>query len=152
MWRLLTMAFVVLGKSLHTSGKGSKEFNLLDGGEAALPSMDTMIHTFFSHEEPIVKTSQSFESLLPGKEIDESVCDLCLKWWVFNRPQHYYYILFNIWKTCTYVSMTLRTQIGWQAESHSYIPPIVNSLTDWHLILVMCGWKLLPGQMSMFSI
>ncbi len=34
----------------------------------------------FSHEEPIVIMSQSFESLLPGKEIDESVCDLCMTW------------------------------------------------------------------------
>jgi hypothetical protein len=75
-----TMPFVVLDKSLHTSGKGSTEFNLLDGCEAALPSMDATIHNVFSHEEPIVITSQSFESLLPGKEMDESVCDLCLKW------------------------------------------------------------------------
>jgi hypothetical protein len=75
-----TMPFVVSDKSLHTSGKGSKEFDLLDGGEAALLSMDATIHNVFSHEEPIVITSQLFESLLPGKEIDESVCDLCLKW------------------------------------------------------------------------
>ncbi len=75
-----TMPFIVSDKSLHTSGKGSKELDLLDGGEAALPSMDATIHNVFSHEEPIVITSQLFESLLPGKEIDESVCDLCLKW------------------------------------------------------------------------
>ncbi len=75
-----TMPFVVLDKSLHTSGIGSKELNLLDGGEAALPSMDATIHNVFSHEEPIVIRSQSFESLLPGKEINQSVCDLCLKW------------------------------------------------------------------------
>ncbi len=70
-----TIPFVVLDKSLHTSGKGSKEFVLLDGGEAALLSMDATIHNIFSHEETIVITSQSFESLLP-----ESVCDLCLEW------------------------------------------------------------------------
>ncbi len=74
------MPFLVSDKSSHTSGKGSKEFNLLDGGEAALLSMDATIHNVFSHEEPIVITSQLFESLLPGKEIGESVCDLCLKW------------------------------------------------------------------------
>ncbi len=62
-----TMPFVVLDKSLHTSGKGSKEFDLLDGGEAALPSMDATIHNIFFHEEPVVITSQLFESLLPGK-------------------------------------------------------------------------------------
>ena len=75
-----TMPFIVSDKSLHTSGIGSKEFDLLDGNETALPSMDATIHKDFSHEESIVITSQSFESLLPGKEIDESVCDLCLTW------------------------------------------------------------------------
>jgi hypothetical protein len=44
-----TIPFVVLDKSLHTSGMGSKEFDLLDGGEAALPSMDaTILNAFFS--------------------------------------------------------------------------------------------------------
>jgi hypothetical protein len=75
-----TMPFVVSYKSIHTSGFGSKEFNLLDGNEIASLSMDAIIHQDFSQEEPIVITRQSFESLLPGKEIDESVCDLCLKW------------------------------------------------------------------------
>ncbi len=75
-----TMPFVASDRSLHTSGIGSEEFNLLDGHETALPLMDATIHKDFSHEEPIVITSQSFESLLPGKEIDESVCDLCLPW------------------------------------------------------------------------
>ncbi len=27
----------------------------------------------------------SFESLRPGQEIGDSVCDLCLKWWVWNE-------------------------------------------------------------------
>ena len=75
-----TMPFVVSDKSLHTSGNRSKEFDLLDGDEAALPSMDATIHNVSFHEEPIVITSQLLESLLPGKEIDESVCNLCLKW------------------------------------------------------------------------
>jgi hypothetical protein len=75
-----TMPFVVLDKSLHTSGIRSKEFNSLDGHETALPSMDATVHKDYSHEEPIVITRQSFESLLPDKEIDESVCDLCLTW------------------------------------------------------------------------
>ncbi len=75
-----TMPFIVLDKSLHTSGVGSKEFNLLDGNEKALPSIDATIHKDFSQEEPIVRTRQSLQSLLPGNKIDESVCDLCLKW------------------------------------------------------------------------
>ncbi len=75
-----TMPFVVSNKSLHTTGIGSKEFNLLDGNETALPSMDETLHKVFSNQESIVITSQSFESLLPGKEIDKSVCDLCLTW------------------------------------------------------------------------
>ncbi len=75
-----TMPFIVLDKSLHTSGVGSKEFNLLDGNKKASPSMGATIHKDFSQEEPIVITRQSLESLLPGNKIDESVCDLCLKW------------------------------------------------------------------------
>jgi hypothetical protein len=85
-----TMPFVVLDKSIHTSGVRSKEFNLLDGNEIALPSMDAIINKDFSQEEPIVITRQSFESLLPGKEIDESVCDLSLKWWVKTKNIHLY--------------------------------------------------------------
>jgi hypothetical protein len=81
MTKYFTMPFVVSDKSLHTSGIGSKEFNLLHGNETALPSMDATIHKDFSNQESIVITAvQSFESLLPGKEIDESVCDLCLTW------------------------------------------------------------------------
>jgi hypothetical protein len=74
------MPFIVSDKSLHTSGDGSKEFNSLDGNEKALLSMDATIHKDFLQEESIVITRQSIESLLTGKEIDESVCDLCSKW------------------------------------------------------------------------
>ena len=105
---------------------------------------------YFSHEEPIVITSQSFESLLPGKEIDESVCDLCLTWWIYTILYIFICILFKIWTTCTNVSLILHTQIGWRAESHSYINSVVDSLINWHYILVMCGWKLLPEWISMF--
>jgi hypothetical protein len=76
----LTMPFVVSDKSLHTSGIGSREFDLLERNETALLSIDEIIHTGFSHEEPVVITSQSFKSLSPGNEIDDSVCNLCLKW------------------------------------------------------------------------
>ncbi len=48
------------------------------------------------------------------------------------------------------MSLILHWKIGWQAESHSYIPSVVNSLTNWHHILVMCGWKLLPKWMWMY--
>ena len=85
-----TMPFIVSDKSLHTSGVGSKEFNLLDGNEKDSLSMDATIHKDFSQEEPIVITRQSLESLLPGNKIDESVCDLCLKWWVYARNIHLY--------------------------------------------------------------
>ncbi len=53
------MHFVVSDKSLHTSGIGSEEFNLLGGHEKASPSMDATIHKDFSHEEPIFITSPS---------------------------------------------------------------------------------------------
>jgi hypothetical protein len=43
-----TMPFITSDKSIHTSGVGSKEFNLLDGNEIASPSMDAIIHKDFS--------------------------------------------------------------------------------------------------------
>ncbi len=74
-----TMSFVVSDKSLHTSGIGSREFDLLEGNE--LPCRQLMkFYTGFSHEEAVVITSQSFKSLSPGNEIDDSVCNQCLKW------------------------------------------------------------------------
>ncbi len=45
-----TMPFIVMDKSLHTPGVGSKEFNLLDGNEKGLPSLDATIHKDFPHE------------------------------------------------------------------------------------------------------
>ncbi len=47
-----TMPFIVSDKSLHTSGVGSKEFNLLDGNEKASPSMDATIHKDFPKKNP----------------------------------------------------------------------------------------------------
>ncbi len=69
-----------------------------------------------------------------------------------SKPEIYTFIciLFKIWITCSYLSLTLHTQIEWWAERHSYIPSVVNSLINWHHILVMCGWKLLPKWMWMF--
>ncbi len=75
-----TMLFVVSDKSLHSSGIGSREFDLLMGNKTALLSIDGIIHKGFSHEEPVVITTQSFQSLSPGNEIDDLVCNLCLKW------------------------------------------------------------------------
>ncbi len=69
-----------------------------------------------------------------------------------SKPEIYTFIciLFKIWIKCNYLSLTLHTQIGWRAESHSYIPSVVNSFINWHHILVMCGWKLLLECMWMF--
>jgi hypothetical protein len=47
-----TVPFIVLDKSLHTSGVRSNEFNLLDGNEIASPSMDATIHNDFSKKNP----------------------------------------------------------------------------------------------------
>jgi hypothetical protein len=47
-----TMPFVVSDKSLHTSGIGSEEFNLLDEHETASPSIDATIHKDFLMKNP----------------------------------------------------------------------------------------------------
>ena len=74
------MPFVVSDKSLHTAGAGLNEFDLIKGQRCTLLEIDDTIIKEFSREQIIICNDFSFESLNPGKEIDDNVCDLCLKW------------------------------------------------------------------------
>jgi len=76
----LEMPFVVSDKSLHTAGAGLNEFDLIKGQRCTLLEIDDTIIKEFSREQIIICNDFSFESLNPGKEIDDNVCDLCLKW------------------------------------------------------------------------
>jgi hypothetical protein len=74
------MPFVVSDKSLHTAGAGLNEFDLIKEQRCTLLEIDNTIIKEFSREQIIICNDYSFESLNPGEEIDDNVCDLCLKW------------------------------------------------------------------------
>ena len=73
------MPFFVLDKSLHTAGSELNEFDLIKE-RCTLLEIDNTIIKEFSREQIIICNDYSFESLNPGEEIDDNVCDLCLKW------------------------------------------------------------------------
>jgi len=74
------MPFVVSDKSLHTAGAGLNEFDLIKEHKCTLLEIDDTIIKEFSRKQIIICNDYSFESLNPGEEIDDNVCDLCLKW------------------------------------------------------------------------
>ena len=74
------MPFVVSDKSLHTAGAGLNEFDLIKEKRYTLLEIDNTIIKEFSREQIIICNDYSFESLNPGEDIDDNVCDLCLKW------------------------------------------------------------------------
>jgi hypothetical protein len=69
------MPFIVSDESLHTAGAGLNKFDLINNAE-----IDAVIVKEFSREQILHFNDCSFESLRPGEEIEDSVCDLCLKW------------------------------------------------------------------------
>ncbi len=74
------MPFVVSDKSLHAAGAGLNEFDLIKQQRCTLLEIDNTIIKEFSHQHIIICNDYSFKSLNPGEEIDDNVCDLCLKW------------------------------------------------------------------------
>jgi hypothetical protein len=74
------MPFVVLDKSLHTAGAGLNKFDLIKEQRCTNLEIDDTIIKEFSREQIIICNDYSFESLNPGEEIDDNVCDICLKW------------------------------------------------------------------------
>ena len=74
------MPFIVSDGSLHTAGAGLNEFDLINNHKYTLSEIDSVIAKEFSRESMVQFDDFSFESLRPGQEIGDSVCDLCLKW------------------------------------------------------------------------
>ena len=62
----------IIGLSINAKWNNGKVQNILE--------IDDTIIKEFSREQIIICNDFSFESLNPGKEIDDNVCDLCLKW------------------------------------------------------------------------
>ena len=73
------MPFFVSDKSLHTAGAGLNEFDLIKEQRCTLLEIDNTIIKEFSREQIIICYEYSFELLNLGEEIDDNVCDLCLK-------------------------------------------------------------------------
>ncbi len=78
--RLFDMPFNALGKTLHKAGDGLNEFNLIIKHSGSVTDLDDAIHEKFSHDMKLQFNDCSFELLIPGKDIEDNVCDLCINW------------------------------------------------------------------------
>jgi hypothetical protein len=78
--RLFDMPFNALGKTLHKAGDGLNEFDLIIKHSGSVTDLDNAIHEKFSHVMKLQFNDCSFESLIPGKDIEDNVYDLCINW------------------------------------------------------------------------
>jgi len=78
--RLFDMPFNALGKTLHKAGDGLNEFDLIIKHSGSVTDLDDAIHDKFSHDMKLQFNDCSFELLIPGKDIEDNVCDLCINW------------------------------------------------------------------------
>ncbi len=69
-----------LGKTLHKAGDGLNEFDLIIKHSGSVTDLDDAIHEKFSHNMKLQFNDCSFELLIPGKDIEDNVCDLCIIW------------------------------------------------------------------------
>jgi hypothetical protein len=74
------MPFIVLDKLLHKAGAGLNELDLVNELRCTLAEIDNVIIKGFSCEQNLHFDDCSFGSPKPGKEFEDKVCDLCLKW------------------------------------------------------------------------
>jgi hypothetical protein len=74
------MQFNALGKTLHKAGDRLNEFDLIIKHSSSVTDLDDVIHEKFSHDMKLQFNDCSFESLIPGKNIEDNVCDLCINW------------------------------------------------------------------------
>ncbi len=74
------MPFNASGKTLHKAGVGLNEFDLIIKHSSSVTDSDDAIHKKFSHDMKLQFNGSSFELLIPGKDIEDSVCDLFINW------------------------------------------------------------------------
>jgi hypothetical protein len=74
------MPFNASGKTLHKAGVGLNEFDLIIKHSGSVTDLDDAVHEKFSHDMKLQFNGCSFESLIPGKDIDDNVCELCINW------------------------------------------------------------------------
>jgi hypothetical protein len=77
---LCNMPFNALGKTLHKAGDGLNEFDLIIKHSGSVTDLDDAIHEKFSHDIKLQSNDCSFELLIPGEDIEDNVCDLCINW------------------------------------------------------------------------
>jgi hypothetical protein len=74
------MPFIDPDKSLHKSGEGLYEFDVILKKTMTYQDLDNAIYNKFSKQEKLTFNRGSFQSLIPGQDIDDNVCDLCIDW------------------------------------------------------------------------
>ncbi len=77
---LFDMPFNALSKTLHKTGDGLNEFDLIIKHSSSETDLDDAIHEKFSHDIKLQFNDCSFESLIPGKDIEDNLCDRCINW------------------------------------------------------------------------
>lgn len=77
---VFSMPFISSDKTLHKSGDGLNEFDLFSNQTKSYQDLDNAIHEKYSNEMILNFNSGSFNSLIPGQDIDDNVCDLCIDW------------------------------------------------------------------------
>jgi hypothetical protein len=76
------MPFQVFDKTIFKSGSELSYFSLDNYQGTALTSdnWDDLLHTVFAEEGMFELNKTSFGTLIPGKSLDSSIINLCLKW------------------------------------------------------------------------
>lgn len=74
------MPFISSDKTLHKSGDGLNEFDLSSKQTKSYQDLDNAIHEKYSSQMILNFNGGSFQSLIPGQDIDDNVCDLCIDW------------------------------------------------------------------------
>ncbi len=74
------MPFNASGKTLQKAGVGLNEFDLIIKHSSSVTDLDNAIHEKLSHDIKLQYNGCSFELLIPGKDIEDNVCDLCINW------------------------------------------------------------------------
>ena len=77
---VFSMPFISSDKTLHKSGDGLNEFDLSIKQTKSFQDFDNAIHEKYSSQMILNFNGGSFQSLIPGQDIDDNVCDLCIDW------------------------------------------------------------------------
>jgi len=77
---VFSMPFISSDKTLYKSGDGLNEFDLFINQTKSYQDLDKALHEKYSNQMILNFNGGSFQSLIPGRDIDDNVCDLCIDW------------------------------------------------------------------------